>query len=79
MLLMRYIAVLSSLAAFGTSKDSFFGKTKFLTAYCQKPLLKCLAKKDGLLKSNFKGAVSYFTHKLLRITNWKALGQRFQV
>ena len=26
-----------------------------------------------------KGAVSYFTHMLLRITNLKALGQRFQV
>ena len=25
-----------------------------------------------------KGAVSYFTHMLLRITNLKALGQRFQ-
>ena len=28
---------------------------------------------------NFKGAVSYFTHMLLRTTNLKALGQRFQV
>ena len=27
----------------------------------------------------FKEAVSYFTHMLLRITNLKALGQRFQV
>ena len=27
----------------------------------------------------FKGSVSYFTHMLLRITNLKALGQRFQV
>ena len=27
----------------------------------------------------FKGAVSYYTHMLLRITNLKALGQRFQV
>ena len=26
-----------------------------------------------------KGAVSYFTHMLLRIINLKALGQRFQV
>ena len=26
-----------------------------------------------------KGAVSYYTHMLLRITNLKALGQRFQV
>ena len=29
--------------------------------------------------SAFKGAVSYFTPMLLRITNLKALGQRFQV
>ena len=28
---------------------------------------------------SLKGAVSYFTHMLLRITNLKALGQRFQV
>ena len=28
---------------------------------------------------NLKGAVSYYTHMLLRITNLKALGQRFQV
>ena len=28
---------------------------------------------------DLKGAVSYFTHMLLRITNLKALGQRFQV
>ena len=30
-------------------------------------------------KKQFKGAVSYFTHMLLRITNLKALGQHFQV
>ena len=32
-----------------------------------------------LEKHNLKGAVSYFTHMLLRIINLKALGQRFQV
>ena len=32
-----------------------------------------------ILCNGIKGAVSYFTHMLLRITNLKALGQRFQV
>ena len=37
--------------------------------------------KNVVLKDlhNLKGAVSCYTHMLLRITNLKALGQRFQV
>ena len=41
---------------------------------CEEPL-NCFVK--SMLK--FKGAVSYFTHKVLLIANLKALGQRFQV
>ena len=33
----------------------------------------------GCSRTRLKEAVSYFTHMLLRITNLKALGQRFQV
>ena len=35
--------------------------------------------RDKTLLMTIKGAVSYYTHMLLRITNLKALGQRFQV
>ena len=37
------------------------------------------SKIDKTLQRALKGAVSYYTHMLLRITNLKALGQRFQV
>ena len=42
-------------------------------------LLKLRLCLNCLKEVQIKGAVSYYTHMLLRITNLKALGQRFQV
>ena len=55
-MLLINIVILSSLPPSGTFKDFFSAKLNFRlkVAYYQKPLLKCLAHKDGLLKSNFK-------------------------
>ena len=52
----KNIGILSSLTPSGTSEDFSSAKLNFLlkVAYYQKPLLKCLMHKDGLLKSNFK-------------------------
>ena len=59
-----------------------YGVKVSVMGFCMGKLLKICTKSSWrlfLIQFPLKGAVSYFTHMLLGITNLKVLGQRFQV